>query len=78
MTQIDNYTKDFTEDLTAGQLKRLDDILEQGITQEQFEVLLKHGKQLDDYTDEIVTLWRSYEGSGDEFVEAFQKKSNIH
>ena len=87
LTQMDNYAKDFTEDLTAGQLKRLDDILKQGITQEQFEVLLKHGKQLDDYTDEIVTLWRSYEGNsddflrlvdefGDEFIEAFQENGD--
>lgn len=42
MTQIDNYAKDFTEDLTAGQLKRLDDILEQRVMQEQFEVLRNH------------------------------------
>ena len=68
LTQIDNYAKDFTEDLTAGQLKRLDDILEQGITQEQFEVLLKHGKQLDDYTDEVIGLWRDYAGNGDDFL----------
>ena len=65
LTQMDNYAKDFTEDLTAGQLKRLDDILEQGITQEQFEVLLKHGKQLDDYTYEVIGLWGDYAGNGD-------------
>ncbi|MDE7365990.1 MAG: hypothetical protein K2N24_01405 [Lachnospiraceae bacterium] len=68
LTQIDSYAKDFTEDLTAGQLKRLDDILEQGITQEQFEVLLKHGNQLDDYTDEVITLWKDYAGNGDDFL----------
>lgn len=87
LTQIDNYAKDFTEDLTAGQLKRLDDILEQGITPEQFEVLLNHAGQLDDYTDEVIGLWRSYTGNGDdflrlvdefgdEFVEAFQKNGD--
>ncbi|MCM1500693.1 MAG: hypothetical protein NC124_19700 [Clostridium sp.] len=68
LTQIDNYAKDFTEDLTAGQLKRLDDILEQGITPEQFEVLLNHGKQLENYTDEVIELWRNYAGNGDDFL----------
>ncbi|MCM1500691.1 MAG: hypothetical protein NC124_19690, partial [Clostridium sp.] len=87
LTQIDNYAKDFTEDLTAGQLKRLDDILEQGITPEQFEVLLNHGKQLENYTDEVIELWRNYAGNGDDFlklvdefgdvfVEGYQKTEN--
>lgn len=83
LTQIDEYAKDFTEDLTAGQLKRVDDILEQGITPEQFEVLLQHTDGLENYTDEIVELWRNYGGNpddflkltdqyGDEFIKVFQ------
>lgn len=83
LSQIDNYAKDFTKDLTAGQVKRLDDILGQGITAEQFEVLLDHADKLDDYTDEVIGLWKNYGGNsddflklvdefGDEFVEAFK------
>ena len=87
LTKIDEYAKDFTEDLTAGQLKRIDDILEQGITPEQFEVLLQHADGLENYTDEVVELWRNYGGNsddflklvdefGEEFVEAFEKNGD--
>ena len=76
LTKIDEYAKDFTEDLTAGQLKRIDDILEQGITPEQFEVLLQHADGLENYTDEVVELWRNYGGNSDDFLKLTDQYGN--
>ena len=87
LTKIDEYAKDFTRELSAEQLKRVDDILAEGISNEQFEVLLKHADNLDNYTDEVISLWKNFSGNpddflklvdefGEEFIDAFKKNGD--
>lgn len=73
--------------LSADNLLRLGELVNDGFSKEQIELLLIHTEDISKYSEEVLELWKDYEGDGDtflklvdefgeEFVEAFRVNGN--